>query len=159
MAKYKIAVVAMQSDKNQLWKDLQNQYATYLSKWADLEFQELAPGNIYQRDNVQEIWKQEEVLWQKVLDKKKESDYLVALDLDGKMFDTEQFAKFIQTDSRRHWKFLIGGPYGLPPSVRESCDFRLALSPLTFNHQLAKLILLEQLYRALEAEHTNKYNK
>lgn len=159
MAKYKITIVSMQSDKNQLWKDLQEQYVTYLNKWADVEIVELSPGNIYQRNDLQEIWKQEEVLWQKVLAKKKEVDYFVALDLEGKMFDTEEFAKFIQADSRRHWKFLIGGPYGLPPSIRKDCDFRLALSPLTFNHQLAKLILLEQLYRALEAEHTNKYNK
>lgn len=159
MAKYKFAIVSMQSDKNQLWKDLQEQYVIYLSKWADLEQRELLPGNIYQREQAEEIWKAELPLWQKVLDKKKDDDYFVALDLDGKMYDTEAFAKFIQSDSRRHWKFLIGGPYGLPPSVRATCDFRLALSPLTFNHQLAKLILLEQLYRALEAEHANKYNK
>lgn len=149
----------MQSDKNQLWKALQEQYVVYLSKWSDVEQHELSPGNIYQRGTAEEIWKQEEVLWNKILHKKKGHDYFVALDLQGKIFDTEGFSKFIQADSRRHWKFLIGGPYGLPPRVRAACDFRLALGHLTFNHQLAKLILLEQLYRALESEHGNKYNK
>ncbi len=123
MAKYKIAIVSMQSDKNQLWKELQEQYVVYLSKWSEVEQQELSPGNIYQRENVEEIWKQEEVLWRKVLDKKKDLDYFVALDLQGKTFDTDGFAKFIQADSRRHWKFLIGGPYGVcrrvcaPPAI------------------------------------------
>ena len=78
-------------------------------------------------------------------------DYLVLLDERGKMLDSEGLAKFIQkraNESVRHVVFLIGGAYGVDQPVFKRADFTWSLSPLVFPHQLERMILAVQVYRA-----------
>jgi 23S rRNA (pseudouridine1915-N3)-methyltransferase len=78
-------------------------------------------------------------------------DFVVALDVKGKSFDTESLAKWLATrlQSGRNLVFAIGGPDGLAPQVLQRADFRWSLSPLTFPHALVRIIFAEQLYRAV----------
>ncbi len=86
---------------------------------------------------------------------------VVALDPAGKNFTSEQFSSFlfeqIEAGGSR-LTFVIGGPEGLPQNLRLSA-FLLSLSPLTFTHQLARLVLVEQLYRAAEIAKGSPYHK
>ncbi|MES1215681.1 MAG: 23S rRNA (pseudouridine(1915)-N(3))-methyltransferase RlmH [Bacteroidota bacterium] len=91
----------------------------------------------------------------------KRDDYLVALDERGKQFDSEGLAGFIQkraNESVKNLVFLIGGIYGLDETILKRADFRWSLSPLTFPHQLVRLILAEQLYRACSILKNEKYH-
>jgi 23S rRNA (pseudouridine1915-N3)-methyltransferase len=80
------------------------------------------------------------------------SDRLVALDPRGKSWTSEGFAKFLQqhmTSDPRRLTFIIGNYEGLSETVKERADVLWSLSPLTFTHDLTRVLLLEQIYRAL----------
>lgn len=88
-------------------------------------------------------------------------DYLVALDERGKSLSSETLATFIQTranESTRQLVFLIGGAYGLHETVLQRAGYRWSLSLLTFPHQLVRLILAEQVYRACTILRNEKYH-
>lgn len=88
-------------------------------------------------------------------------DYLVALDEHGKMLTSEGLANFTQqraTESTKHVVFLIGGAFGLDDSVLKRANFKWSLSGLTFPHQLVRLILAEQVYRACTILRNEKYH-
>ncbi|GAA0561378.1 23S rRNA (pseudouridine(1915)-N(3))-methyltransferase RlmH [Chitinophaga japonensis] len=88
-------------------------------------------------------------------------DYLVALDEHGKMMTTLEFAGFLQQRTNagtRQLILLIGGAFGLDASILQRAQYKLSLSPLTFPHQLVRLIMTEQLYRAYSVLHNEKYH-
>jgi len=88
-------------------------------------------------------------------------DYLIALDEKGKQMSSEGLALFIQTranDSIRNVIFLIGGAYGLDEQVLQRANYKWSLSQLTLPHQLVRLVLAEQLYRACTIQRNEKYH-
>jgi len=88
-------------------------------------------------------------------------DYLVALDENGKQVSSEGLANFIQTRSNQSVKkliFLIGGAYGLDERVLKRANYKWSLSELVFPHQLVRLILAEQVYRACTILRNEKYH-
>jgi len=96
-----------------------------------------------------------------ILEWLKKDDYLVALDQKGRMFSSEELAGFMQqrsNESSKNLVFLIGGIYGLDDKVLEKANVRWSLSSLTFPHQLVRLILAEQLYRACTILRNEKYH-
>lgn len=77
--------------------------------------------------------------------------YVIALDEAGRQFASEQLAKLLgeqMLHGGRTWCLIIGGPYGLAPAVKKRADLLLSLSKMTLTHQMARLLLLEQLYRS-----------
>jgi 23S rRNA (pseudouridine1915-N3)-methyltransferase len=91
----------------------------------------------------------------------KEDDYLITLDERGKSLNSEGLANLIQqraNESTRHLVFLIGGAFGLDEKVLKAARFSWSLSPLTFPHQLVRLILAEQVYRACTILRNEKYH-
>lgn len=97
---------------------------------------------------------------EKVLDREDQA-YVVALDEKGKELASQEFAGFIRSRMNESVKTLvciIGGSYGLPAAVRERAQSTIALSKLTFPHQLVRLILAEQLYRACTIMKGEKYH-
>ena len=103
-----------------------------------------------------------EVKEQKILAALDASDRVVVLDPNGKPWTSEQVAKFVQqhmTSDPRRLTFVIGDFAGLPPEVKKRADVQWSLSPLTFTHELARVLLLEQIYRALSIIHHLPYSK
>jgi 23S rRNA (pseudouridine1915-N3)-methyltransferase len=98
----------------------------------------------------------------KILDAVDDSDRTVALDPKGKPWTSEAFAKFIQqhmTSDPRRLTFVIGDYAGLPENLKKRADVLWSLSPLTFTHDLTRVLLLEQLYRALAIINNFPYSK
>lgn len=88
-------------------------------------------------------------------------DYLVALDEHGKQMSSEGLAGFLQKTSNRSVKrivFVIGGAFGLDELILKRADFTWSLSELTFPHQLVRLMLAEQIYRACTIQKNEKYH-
>ena len=88
------------------------------------------------------------------------SDRVVILDPKGKVWTSEHLAKFIQqhmTSDPRRLTFVIGDHAGLPPGIKSRGDVQWSLSPLTFTHDLTRVLLLEQIYRALAIIHNLPY--
>ena len=91
-----------------------------------------------------------------------QSDYVVAMCIEGKMLSSEELSKTIDSVSvsgKSTLDFIIGGSYGLSNEVKQRADFRLSMSRMTFPHQMARMILSEQIYRAFEISSNGKYHK
>ncbi len=84
---------------------------------------------------------------------------VIALDEHGKQLTSVEFAKFIEKNINQDLCFVIGGPDGLDKNVLESVDHILALSRMTFNHEMARLFLIEQLYRAYSIIEGKTYHR
>jgi 23S rRNA (pseudouridine1915-N3)-methyltransferase len=96
-----------------------------------------------------------------ILDWLTNDDYLVALDGNGKQLSSEGLADFIRAranESKKQLIFLIGGAYGIDDAVLKRADYTWSLSQLTFPHQLVRLILAEQVYRACTILKNEKYH-
>lgn len=90
-----------------------------------------------------------------------ESDYVIALDEKGKQFSSERLADFIQSRANSSVKnviFIIGGAFGLDDSILKRANYKWSLSELTFPHQLVRLMLAEQIYRACTILKNEKYH-
>jgi 23S rRNA (pseudouridine1915-N3)-methyltransferase len=96
-----------------------------------------------------------------VLNFLQKDDYLILLDERGKLIKSEELAKFIETranESIKKMVFLIGGAFGVSEDVMKRANYKWSLSPLVFPHQLVRLILAEQVYRACTIIKNEKYH-
>ncbi len=89
------------------------------------------------------------------------SDIVILLDENGKHFTSKGFAKFIQKQlntGKKQLVFIIGGPYGFSEEVYQRATYKVALSQMTFSHQMVRLFFTEQLYRAFSILHNQPYH-
>ena len=91
----------------------------------------------------------------------RENEFRVALDVRGKSYSSPEFARLLgdHMNYGRDLGFLIGGPFGLEPGLRRESDLQLSLSALTFPHDLVRIVLLEQIYRAFTILRGEPYHK
>lgn len=90
---------------------------------------------------------------EKLLKYLKDEDFLILLDLKGKPVTSEELAHIIRqkmVSGTSHFFFMIGGPYGNGENIRKRANLKISISAMTFTHQMARLILVEQVYRAMK---------
>ena len=90
------------------------------------------------------------------------SALLVAMCVEGKLLSSEELSDFLERRAAQgasHVVFVIGGSFGLHPSIKERAELRLSMSPMTFPHHLARVMVLEQIYRACQIAAGTKYHK
>ena len=138
------------------------EFSKRLSKYCKLDLIELedekCPENLSEKD--MEIVKNKE--GQRILSKIKNNSYVIALAIDGKNLSSEELADTMSKLAVRgnsHITFIIGGSLGLSDEVLKRADYKLSFSNMTFPHQLMKLILLEQVYRAFSINNNEPYHK
>jgi len=90
---------------------------------------------------------------------KRPDEKLVALTEEGRHFSSLAFAQALEGSGSERLAFLIGGADGLDPAIKAEASWQLSLSPMTFPHELARLLLLEQLYRALSIQQGGPYHR
>lgn len=98
---------------------------------------------------------------EKLLKSVQTSDCVVLLDIGGKEMSSEELAAWLRqktTMGMNHFYFMIGGPYGNGENIRSRADFKLSMGPMTFTHQMVRLILFEQLYRAVKINRHEPYH-
>ena len=139
-----------------------DEFKKRLSKYCKLEIIELedekAPENLSDKEML--MIKEKE--GKKILSKIKDNSYVIALAIDGKNLSTEELAETINKLGVRgvsNITFVIGGSLGLSDVVLSRADYKLSFSKMTFPHQLMRLILLEQVYRAYRINNGEPYHK
>ncbi len=143
------------------YRDIAQEYQKRLTRYCKLQIIELPE----QREPQQPIPALQEAVRQKegeaLLARLKPDDFLIALCIDAPQHTSEQFAGMLDQHkgSGRHVAFAIGGSLGLSDAVVARADATLSLSSLTFPHQLARVILLEQLYRGFRILSGERYHK
>ena len=139
-----------------------DEFKKRLSKYCKLEIIELedekAPENLSDKEML--MIKEKE--GKKILSKIKDNSYVIALAIDGKNLSAEELAETINKLGVRgisNITFVIGGSLGLSDEVLSRADYKLSFSKMTFPHQLMRLILLEQVYRAYRINNGEPYHK
>ncbi len=158
----KITIAAVGKLKEKYLKEGIAEYVKRLSRYGDVDLIEVddehAPDSLSPAQEAQVKQKEAERLLKRV----KEGSYIVLLDLAGEQVSSEGFAsklENIMTAGSSHITFIIGGSLGLDQSLINRADYRISLSKMTFPHQLARLILLEQIYRAFKINKNETYHK
>lgn len=143
--------------KEKWLKEAVAEYTKRISAYAKVELVEVQDAS----DSMPEAKAKAEES-QRLLAKCKDSAYRVAFDLHGDMMDSEQFSEGLQDyflKGGSNVDFLIAGSYGYDPALLETVDKRICLSPMTFPHQMTRVIVLEQIYRAFKIYKNEKYHK
>ncbi len=158
----KITIYCIGKLKESYWLDAEKEYAKRLKAYVDLEIVEMpdlpTPANASEAEE-EEIRQKE---CGRVLNKLKPSDYLIALDLGKKEYDSPSFASLLEKDLERggaSLSFVIGGSLGLSKEIKMRANESVSFSPMTFPHQLARIMLLEQLYRSFRILRHEPYHK
>ena len=139
-----------------------DEYIKRLSSYTQIEVVELKDEPIPDRPSESEILKAKKLEGNRVLSQLKEKEYLIALDLDKKQMTSEDFSEYLKgklESNGAHISFVIGGSYGLSDELKARVNDSVSLSKLTFPHQLARLVLLEQIFRAFKIMNNETYHK
>ena len=154
----KIRIITIGKDKDSWVTAGCAHYLTLLKKHAEVRIVTVPVAKATPSLSAQEIRAREAELLKKHLGK----GLTIALTDAGKKFDSHAFAQQLEgwhTTSGGQVSFLIGGPHGLDAELIERADASISLSPMTFSHQLVRLVLLEQLYRAFSIISGSPYHK
>lgn len=158
----RITVISVGKIKEKYFQDAIKEYTKRLSKFCSLT-EEIIPDERADDDfSAKEIEQVKVREGQKILKKIKDSTYVVTMCIDGKQLTSTDLAEKISTLSVNGYSditFIIGGSNGLSDDVIKRADMKLSFSKMTFPHQLFKVLLLEQIYRAFKINANESYHK
>ncbi|MCR4601099.1 MAG: 23S rRNA (pseudouridine(1915)-N(3))-methyltransferase RlmH [Clostridia bacterium] len=157
-----INIVCVGKLKEKYWRDAVAEYSKRLSRFCSLTITELKEERLPDNASPAEEQKVIDTEGQNILRAVKNDDYVIALDVKGKGLSSEQLAEKIGDlglQGRSNLVMIIGGSLGLSEDVCRRADFRLSFSAMTFPHQMMRVILLEQVYRAFKILHNETYHK
>lgn len=157
----KITVACVGKIKEKYFTDAINEYSKRLSRYVSLNIAETADEKAPENMSKAQMLQVKETEGERLLKIFKDS-YVVALDIKGRKMTSEGFADFISGTMIKgvsHITFVIGGSLGLSDKVLERADYKLSFSDMTFPHQLMRVILLEQIYRANRIMKNEPYHK
>lgn len=143
-------ILTVQTSTETWLREFEDLYLTKLSRYCKADIVNLKSKKISREDPIAK--KEEDA--KTILNSLAKSDYVILLDENGKSQDSMAFSKniqkiFLNFGSYKRVVFIIGGPYGSTDELKARAQQQISLSALTFNHLLAKAVLLEQLYRSL----------
>ena len=150
-----IKIVCVGKIKESFFREAIQEYLKRLSKYTRIEIQEVADDGSLEPQI--QIHRESE----RVLNLLSSKDYVVLMDINGKELSSTDLAEVIDKTflTYPNITFVIGGSYGLDDTVKKRANFRLSFSKLTFPHQLFRIILLEQIYRAYKIINHETYHK
>ncbi len=157
----KITVIAVGGLKDAYWKSAAGEYAKRLAGFCNYEEIEITPAHLPDNPSAQQITAALEEEGKKIIAKIPKQSKVFAMCIEGKTYDSEELARQIADLSNicGHLVFIIGGSYGLCDSVKQSAQYRLSMSRMTFPHRMARIMLLEQIYRAFKINGGGTYHK
>ncbi len=155
----KIKIIALGKIKEKFLKDGIEEFLKRLVPYASVEMVELSAIEI-KDENLTE--KTLEAEGEKILSHIKPLSYVITLEIQGKLLSSQEFAQKIETltnEGTQEIVFVIGSSCGIAKTVSQRADFKLSMSKMTFLHQFARLILVEQIYRAFKIIKGETYHK
>ena len=155
----KIKIIALGKIKEKFLKDGIDEFLKRLTPYATIEILELSPIEIKDENLTDKILEQE---GEKILSNIQKDSYVITLEIKGKQFTSEEFAQKINEITIEGYNeliFVIGSSCGLSPIVSARADLKLSMSKMTFLHQFARLLLVEQIYRAFKILKNESYHK
>ena len=158
----KIKIYAIGHLKEAYLKQGISEYLERLKPYTQVEIIEVNDESIVQNPSQKEIEIAKDKEGLKILKLLKNDEYVIGLDLVKKQPTSPEFAKYLEDKfvlGGSNISFVIGGSYGLSEELKKRCQDRIGLSNMTFLHQMTRLILLEQIYRAFKINRNEVYHK
>ena len=155
----KIKIIALGKIKEKFLKDGIDEFLKRLKPYTAIEIIELTPIEIKDENLVQKTLELEA---EKILSNIKPDSYVITMEILGKQLSSEDFAQKINEitiSGISELVFVIGSSCGIAPSVSQRANFKLSFSKMTFLHQFARLLLVEQIYRAFKILKNETYHK
>ena len=158
----KIRIICIGTLKEKFFKDAFNEYHKRLSAFCKFEIIELDEFKLKNNPSQTEVQKGLEQESFKIFSKIPNNSYVIALCIEGAESSSQKLARHIENiavNKVGDITFVIGSSYGLSQKIKEHADFLLSMSQMTFPHQLARIMLCEQIYRAFQIISGGKYHK
>ena len=148
-----IKLICVGSINEKYLKDAIDDYLTRIKKYTKIELIEVKDSKIEEKALLDEE--------KEILKHIKDKDYVITLEIDGNMKDSISFSNYLEKLEVEYNNivFIIGGSLGLSDKIKELSNYKLSFSKMTFPHQLFRLILLEQIYRAYKINNNESYHK
>ena len=159
---FDITLITMGKLKEPFYISAAAEYAKRLGGYCKFSLLELPESRLPENPSPAEISAGLEKEADLILSKVPKGSWFCVFTPEGKLLSSEEFAKTIKTvknSGKSSACFLIGSSYGMAPRVKQRADFRLSMGPMTFPHHLARIMVLEQLYRAEAIQAGSKYHK
>ena len=157
-----INIICCGKIKESFWNNAIDEYSKRLSKYIKLNIIEIPDEKVPDKVNDNIINNIKNIEANKMIQKLPKESYIIALDLNGKQYSSEEFAKKISTYSVNGISsitFIIGGTLGIGDDVMKLVKEKISFSKMTFPHQLMRVIFLEQLYRAFKIINNETYHR
>ncbi|WP_028243770.1 23S rRNA (pseudouridine(1915)-N(3))-methyltransferase RlmH [Pseudobutyrivibrio ruminis] len=157
-----IKILCVGKIKEKFYREAISEYAKRLSKYCNLEVVEVNDEKTSENSTDNEINIIKDKEGERILKHIKDKDYAIALAIQGKQQDSVAFSKYIENlgiNGNSSICFVIGGSLGLSDAVMKRCNDSISFSKMTFPHQLMRVILLEQIYRAMRIMNNEPYHK
>lgn len=157
----KVTLIVLGKLKEKYLVDAVKEYFKRLSAYSKFEIIEIEPVRIGEKPSDSEIYNALEKESELILKKIPSNNEIISLCVEGKGLSSFDFAEKIK-DYQNYGKgitFIIGSSYGLSEKIKNISDFKLSLSEMTFPHQLFRVMLLEQIYRAFKINEGSPYHK
>lgn len=158
----KVNIICIGKIKEKYWTDAINEYLKRLKIFCKVNIIELDEEKIQSNPNPAQIKTVIEAEGKRILSKISKNAYVVSLCIEGKTVSSEEFAKLLSESAlmgKSEIDFIIGGSWGIAEEVKKQSDFKLSMGRMTYPHQMARVILTEQIYRGFEINHNGKYHK
>lgn len=158
----KIKVITVGKLKEKYLKDGIAEYSKRISRFSKLEMIELADEKTPDKASESENQKILEIEGQRILSKVGDRDFVIVLAIEGKTLSSEEFSKQLEEASISGFStltFIIGGSLGLVQDVKKRANLSISFGRLTLPHQLMRLVLAEQIYRAFTIQQGSPYHK
>ena len=159
---FDITLITMGKLKEKFYISAAQEYTKRLSGYCHFTLVELPESRLPEHPSPAEIAAGLEKEAETILARIPKSSWFCVFTPEGKELSSEKFAekmKDVKLSGKSSAIFLIGSSFGMAPKVKERADFRLSMGPMTFPHHLARIMVLEQLYRAEAIQAGSKYHK
>jgi 23S rRNA (pseudouridine1915-N3)-methyltransferase len=157
-----ITVIALGKLKEKYMREFSEEYQKRLSAYCKLNIVELTPKALSDNPSQAEISQVLEAEAQMIKAKTPSNSYVFSMCIEGKQMQSEAFSQKISKlalDGNSSLVFIIGSSFGLSEEIKNLSDEKFSMSEMTFPHQMARVMLLEQLYRAFQISSGGKYHK
>lgn len=157
-----VNIICIGKLKESYLRDASAEYSKRLGAFCKLNITEIQPKRLPDQPSEAEIDAALSAEGKQILAKIPQNSKIVAMCIEGSQMSSEQLAKQFETDAvsgTGSLNFIIGGSFGLSDEVKKRADLKLSMSKMTFPHQLARVMLLEQIYRAFQINSGGKYHK
>jgi len=156
-----VNIICVGKLKEKFLTEAVKEYSKRLSAFCKLNITELDETKLSEKAGDSEIQNALKSESEKILAKTGKDSYVIAMCIEGKQMPSEEIARLLSDAemSAGSIAFIIGSSYGLSEPLKKQCDMRLSVSPMTFPHQLFRVMLLEQIYRGFKINEGSAYHK